>query len=65
MVLGYAVGFLLGLGLASIKTGHLAIGFGALFGFPCASISVWIAERKGKVKSFEEINRPMKLFPPD
>jgi hypothetical protein len=29
----------------------------------CANLATYIAERKGKVKSIEELHRPLTLFP--
>ena len=69
MVLGFMIGFVLGLGLAMAKIGHLRVswtglGRSAILGLGSSSISVWIAERRGKAKSIEEIHRPQTLFPP-
>jgi hypothetical protein len=62
-LLGFGIGLLVALlleGVLGKRFGMGAIGLA----LACGSIAVGIAERKGKVKSMEEINRPVTLFPP-
>jgi hypothetical protein len=59
------VGLLVALALGSVIRHRFGIGMaGAGIAVSCGAIAVGLAERKGKVKSIEEINRPMTLFPP-
>ncbi len=38
--------------------------FGTILpGSACANLFVYFGERRGKLKSFDEINRPLTLFP--
>jgi len=34
-------------------------------GITCSSLLLWYAERNGKVKTIEELHRPLTLFPRD
>jgi hypothetical protein len=62
-LLGFGIGLLVALLLEGVLGKGLGMGaIGLALG--CGSIAVGIAERKGKVKSIEEINRPVTLFPP-
>jgi len=65
MLLGFSIGLLVAVGLNALRFDRFGIGMGGVaLGVSLASISVWIAERRGKVKSFEEIDRPIELFHP-
>jgi len=58
MGIGLLVAFMLGAALGKpVRAWAISIAIG------CGSIAVAIAERKGRVESAEEINRPVTLFP--
>jgi hypothetical protein len=62
MLLGFGIGLLVALALGGLLGERLGSG-GAGIAVACGALAVAIAERRGKVKSIEEINRPMTLFP--
>jgi hypothetical protein len=62
-LLGFSVGLIASLVLEAVFGKRVGIASIAVaIGF--SSIAVGIAEHRGKVKSIEEINRPLTLFPP-
>lgn len=64
MLVGFAIGLVFFLTLEIALHKPFALEPALVGAFSCGTLSVWIAERKGKVKSIEEINRPLTLFPP-
>jgi hypothetical protein len=67
-LLGVAIGVVFCSALALIRRPHnwesaVRADFGLCIS--CGGITVWIAERKGKLKSIEELHRPLTLFPRD
>jgi hypothetical protein len=61
-LLGFSIGLVVALALGSVVGERFAAcGVGIALG--CGSLAVAIAEWRGKVKSVEEINRPITLFP--
>lgn len=65
MFIGFGIGVLLYLVPEVIVYRRLGFGMAGLgIALACASLSVFVAERSGKVKSLEVINRPLTLFPP-
>jgi hypothetical protein len=65
-LLGCALGALIGLAIFSIRRPHnlgFAMSPAIALCMSCGTIVIWIAERKGKVKSMEELHRPLTLFP--
>jgi hypothetical protein len=64
-LLGFSIGLLVAFLLGAAVNKHFGIGAGAIgLAVACGAISVGIAERKGRVKSIEELNRPLTLVPP-
>jgi hypothetical protein len=61
---GYGIGSLIMLALWGI-TGKFQILFLFVLGNSFGVLLTYRAERKGKVKSIEELNRPLTLFPRD
>jgi hypothetical protein len=62
-LLGVGIGRLIALLLGAVLGKRVGFGTGTVgFAFGCGSIAVGIAERWGKVKSLEEVNRPVTLF---
>lgn len=64
----WLIGFAFGSLVAGALDWELKKPFGARFigiAVGCGSVAVAMAEKKGKVKSIEDINRPLTLFPPD
>lgn len=61
LLLGTGIGLLVAFLLDAVL--GKAVGVGAWLIVTGGSIAVAIAERMGKVKSVEEINRPVTLFP--
>jgi hypothetical protein len=65
-LLGVAIGLLITLAIDAVRTPHAWAPPGTVgICLGCAAIVVGIAQRKGKVKSIEEILRPPTLFPRD
>jgi hypothetical protein len=63
-LLGVAIGLLINLAFDAIRRPHDWATPGTVgLCLSCAAIVLGIAERKGKVKSIDEINRPLTLFP--
>jgi hypothetical protein len=65
-LLGVAIGLLINWAIDAVRRPHdwfPPATVGPCLG--CAALVVWIAERKGKVKSIEELHRPLTLFPRD
>ena len=65
MFIGFVIGVLVYLVLEAIIYRRFGFGMAGLgIALACASLSVIFAERSGRVKSLEVINRPLTLFPP-
>jgi hypothetical protein len=64
LLAGYGVGSLIALALW-LFTGKLKVLPLFVLGNTLGALFTWWAERSGKVKSIEEINRPLTLFPRD
>ncbi len=62
-LLGSGVGLLIALILGSIFRKPFGAAFTGLAGV-CAAIAVSMAEKRGKVETKEELDRPITLFPP-
>ncbi|MGP0073138.1 MAG: hypothetical protein ACLPWF_14550 [Bryobacteraceae bacterium] len=65
-LLGCAFGALIELLIFSIRTPRhwgFAMSPAIALCISCGTIVIWIAERKGKVKSIQELHRPLTLFP--
>jgi hypothetical protein len=61
-LLGFSIGLVASVALEAVfgkRVGISSIAIAIAF----SSIAVGVAERRGKVKSIEEINRPITLFP--
>ena len=66
-VFGGSAGLLFYLALRVILSGRVGIesaAWGLCFGLNCGVLTVYFAERRTKVKTVEELNRPLTLFPP-
>ena len=65
-LLGFALGALMVAAILAIRRPH-HLGFAAspaiAFCIACGALVTYIAERRGKVKSMKEIDRPPTLFP--
>ncbi len=67
-LLGAAIGLLIASAFFAIRPPHhrdFAMIWTLTFCMNCGTLTGYIAERKGKVKSFEELHRPLTLFPRD
>jgi energy-coupling factor transporter transmembrane protein EcfT len=65
-LLGFAFGALIVTALFAIRSPHhwgFAITPAIALCISCGTVVTWMAERNGKVKSIEELHRPLKLFP--
>lgn len=65
-LLGFALGAVIVAILFSIRRPHhwnTAASTAIAFCVSCAAFVTWVAERKGKVKSIAELQRPLTLFP--
>jgi hypothetical protein len=64
MLPGFVAGFSLAVIRHSVKVGHFEIGSNPdILGVAGAWLSLWIAQRKRKLKSLSEMERPISLFP--
>jgi O-antigen/teichoic acid export membrane protein len=61
-LLGFSIGLLVALVLGSVAGKSFGMG-GVGIALSFGGLAVAIAEWRGKVKSIEEINRPVTLFP--
>jgi hypothetical protein len=65
-LLGVAIGLLINLAIDAVRRPHDWFPSGMIgLCLGCAALVVWIAERKGKVKTIDELHRPLTLFPRD
>jgi hypothetical protein len=65
-LLGVAIGLLINLAIDAVRRPHdWATPATVGLCLSCAAFVVGIAERKGKVKTIEELHRPLTLFPRD
>jgi hypothetical protein len=63
-LLGIGIGLTIAWGIQSAIGKRIEIGgISTVIGVACGALAVSIAERKGKVKSIEELKRPATLFP--